>query len=608
MGGRFAHRLPWGAEIVEGGARFRLWAPTQSAVELVVADTDHALAMRDAGNGWFEVTTDAVKIGRGYGFALADGSLVPDPASRAQMGDVHGFSRLTDPLAYEWKTPDWKGRPWKEAVIYELHTGTFSQDGRFDGVAQDLDRLTGLGVSALEILPVAQFSGDRGWGYDGVLLYAPHSAYGGPEELKRLIDAAHERELMMLLDVVYNHLGPDGNYLQLYAPGFFHPERNTPWGSAIAFDHGPVREFFIHNVLYWLEEFRFDGLRFDAIDQIEGQTEQPILAEMARAVRKRFPDRHIHLTIEDDHNSTSLLKFDECNRPVLFTAEWNDDWHHAVHALLTGERDGYYQDYADAPARRIAETLAQGFGYQGEASPYRGGRRRGEPSAHLPPTAFIDFLQNHDQVGNRAGGERITSLAQPEEVEAALAVLLLSPHIPLLFMGEEYGERRPFQFFADFKSDLADAVRKGRSEEFRNNHAFSEAFAQNIVPDPNSPETFAASRLSPARSRRSDAAARAKLIKSLIQARFTHIVPKLPKIGGHAGKVEAIDRAAFTVRWRCADGEALKLSANFGDEEARLPESDAGTLIFAHPEGAAAALAQGRLPPRSVVASMTGRN
>jgi maltooligosyltrehalose trehalohydrolase len=236
----------------------------------------------------------------------------------------------------------------------------------------------------------------------------------------------------------------------------------------------------------------------------------------------------------------------------------------------------------------------------------RGGRRRGEPSAHLPPTAFIDFLQNHDQVGNRAGGERITSLAPSERVEAALAVLLLSPHIPLLFMGEEYGERRPFQFFTDFKSDLAEAVRKGRSEEFRNNQAFAEAFAQNIVPDPNSPETFAASRLSPARSRRGDAAARA--IKSPIQTRFAHIVPKLPKIGGHAGKVEAIDRAAFTLRWRCADGGALKLSANFADKEARLPESDAGTLIFAHPEGAAAALAQGRLPPWSVVASMTGRN
>lgn len=608
MGGRFAHRLPWGAEIVEGGARFRLWAPAQSEVKLVIADTDHALAMKDADEGWFEVTTDAVKIGRGYGFALADGSFVPDPASRAQMGDAHGFSRLTDPLAYEWRMADWKGRPWEETVLYELHIGTFSEDGSFDGVARDLDRLADLGVTALELLPVAQFSGNRGWGYDGVLLYAPHSTYGGPEGLKRLIDAAHARGLMMLLDVVYNHFGPDGNYLHLYAPAFFDPVRKTPWGSAIAFHQKPVREFFIHNVLYWLEELRFDGLRFDAIDQIEDQTEEPILAEMAREVRKRFPDRDIHLTFEDDHNSTSLLKFDDRNRPILFTAEWNDDWHHAVHALLTGECGGYYQDYADAPARRIAETLAEGFGYQGEPSPYRGGRMRGEPSAHLPPTAFIDFLQNHDQVGNRAQGERITSLAAPEVLEAALAVLLLSPHIPLLFMGEEYGERRPFQFFTDFKGDLAEAVRKGRSEEFRNNQAFAEAFSMNLVPDPNSPETFAASRLAPVRSRRGDAAARAKLIKSLIQARLVHIVPELPKIGGNAGKVEAIDQTAFTVRWRFADGGSLRLSANFADKEARLPEREVGTLIFAHPEGAATALAQGRLPAWSVVASMTGRN
>jgi maltooligosyltrehalose trehalohydrolase len=608
MDGRFAHRMPWGAEIVERGARFRLWAPAQSEVELVVADTDHTLPMRDADGGWFEVTTDAVKIGRGYGFALTDGSFVPDPASRAQIGDVHGFSRLTDPLAYEWKAPGWKGRPWKEAVLYELHTGTFSQDGGFDGIARDLDRLAGLGVSALELLPVAQFAGDRGWGYDGVLLYAPHTAYGGPEELKQLIDAAHERELMMLLDVVYNHFGPDGNYLQLYAPGFFHPQRKTPWGAAIAFDQRAVRDFFVHNVLYWLEEFRFDGLRFDAIDKIEDQTDEPILAEMAREVRTYFADRHIHLTIEDDNNSTRLLEFDGHNRPCLFNASWNDDWHHAVHALLTGERDGYYQDYADAPTKRIAESLVQGFGYQGEPSPFRGGRRRGEPSAHLPPIAFIDCLQNHDQVGNRAVGERITSLAPAEALEAALAVLLLSPHIPLLFMGEEYGERKPFQFFTDFKSDLAEAVRKGRSEEFRNNQAFAEAFAQNIVPDPNSPETFAASRLSRVRSRGGDAAARAKLIRSLIQARFAHIVPKLPNIGGHAGKVEAIDGGAFTVRWRFADVGVLKLSANLADKEARLPESDAETLIFAHPEGAAAALAQGQLPPWSVVASMNGRD
>jgi len=600
MPARFAHSLPWGAEMEDGSVRFRLWAPAQKKVSLVVADTDKALPMTSSGGGWFEIVTDAVEAGRGYGFGLADGQFVPDPAARAQMGDVHGFSRLVDPRAYDWRTPDWKGRPWEEAVLYELHTGTFSEDGTFDGVARDLDRLVDTGITAIEIMPVAQFAGNRGWGYDGVLLYAPHVAYGGPEGLKRLVDAAHERGLMILLDVVYNHFGPEGNYLHLYAPDFFHPERHTPWGGAIAFDRKPVREFFVSNVLYWLEEFRFDGLRFDAIDQIDDPSDEEILVEMAREVRALFPDRHTHLTVEDDHNSTRLLKFDG-GKPLLFTAEWNDDWHHAMHALLTQEDAGYYQDYADAPARRIAETMAQGFGYQGEPSPFRGGRKRGEPSAHLPPTAFIDFLQNHDQTGNRAQGDRITTLAKPEAVEAALALLLLSPHIPLLYMGEEYDERRPFQFFTDFKGDLAEAVRKGRKEEFRNNKLFAEAFAKNLVPDPNARETFSESMLKPETTQRT------ALIKRFIAARFQHVVPRLKAIGGHAGKVEAIKGDAFAVSWRFGDGGKFALVANLADAPAALSLPPLGAAVFAHPEGAGDTFAEGTLPAWSVVATLSQR-
>lgn len=596
MAARFAHALPWGAELVDDGARFRLWAPGQDMVSLH-AEAGATVPMAKMDAGWFEVVTDAVPVDTGYSYVLSDGMRVPDPAARAQMGDVHGPSRLVDPKAYNWRTPDWKGRPWEEAILYELHTGTFSLDGTFDGIAQDLDRLIDLGVTAVELMPVAQFGGNRGWGYDGVLLYAPHVAYGGPEGLKRLVDTCHERDFMVLLDVVYNHFGPDGNYLHLYAEDFFHAERHTPWGAAIAFDRAPVRQFFVHNVLYWLEEFRFDGLRFDAIDQIKDPSKEEILAEMAREVREKFPDRHIHLTIEDDENTTRLLQYDAGGMPRLFTAEWNDDWHHAMHALLTGEDAGYYQDYADAPGKRVAETMTQGFGYQGEPSPFRGNKKRGQPSAHLPPTAFIDFLQNHDQAGNRAQGDRITTLAEPQAVEAALTLLLLSPHIPLLFMGDEYGETRPFQFFTDFTGDLAEAVRKGRNEEFRNNAAFAEAFTKNQVPDPNALSTFAASVLAPTATPRLD------LVKDLIAARHTHIVPRLAGAPGNAGTLDAIDGNAFAVSWRLGDGATLTLAANLSDTPAVRPGDATGGPFFAYPQEMD--VTTRTLPPWSVIATLS---
>lgn len=597
MTARFAHSLPWGTELIDGGARFKLWAPAQNKVS-VLSENGARIPMTKTTDGWFEVTTDAVSPGDGYHFVLADGARVPDPASRAQMSDVHGMSQLVDPLSYEWQTPDWKGRPWEEAVIYELHAGTFSPEGSFDGVTRDLDRLVDMGVTAIEIMPVAQFGGDRGWGYDGVLLYAPHTAYGGPVGLKHLVDAAHERDLMIVLDVVYNHFGPDGNYLHLYAPDFFDPKRRTPWGAAIAFERKPVREFFFHNMLYWLEEFRFDGLRFDAIDQIRDASDEPLLIKMAREVRARFPDRHIHLTIEDEDNSTRLLKYDDDNRPRVFTAAWNDDWHHAMHALLTGENAGYYQDYADAPTKRIAETMVLGFGYQGEPSPYHGGRKRGESSAHLPPIAFVDFLQNHDQVGNRARGDRLTHLAPAPAVEVALTLLMLSPHIPLLFMGEEYGEKNPFYFFTDFTGDLAEAVRKGRNNEFRNNQAFAEAGAEDLIPDPNALSTFTASKLAPKTTER------AQFVKRLIAARFEHIVPRLTRIGGDAGTVEALEGNAFAVSWKLADGAKLMLIANFADTQATLPLKEVGVPFFTYPD---ASLAQDNLPPWSVVVSISGQ-
>lgn len=600
MQDRFAHSKPWGAECLTGGARFRLWAPAQQSVGL--ACERGSLPMRRDDDGWFEIETDAVPVDGAYAFELADGRRVPDPAARAQIADVHGASRLIDPLAYRWRSARWRGRAWEQAVVYELHVGCFTPEGTFDGVRSKLDHLVELGVTAIELMPIAQFSGARGWGYDGVLLYAPHVAYGGPEGLKRLIDEAHERELMVLLDVVYNHFGPDGNYLHLYAPEFFDESRHTPWGAAIAFDRRPVRDFFVHNALYWLQEYRFDGLRLDAIDQIADDSQETILEEIARLVRRSITDREIHLTTEDDRNITSLHERDADGRPKLYTAEWNDDWHHAVHVALTNEDEGYYQDY-QRPWPCIARALAEGFVQQGDPSPFRDGRRRGEPSAHLPPTAFVNFLQNHDQIGNRALGERITRLAPGEAVEAALALLLLAPHIPLLYMGEEWGELRPFLFFADFKGDLGRAVREGRRKEFSKWPQFQAPENRERIPDPNDPATFAASKLDWDLLDSRPHQRRLELVTALLRMRSFEIVPWLEGIGGNSGRADMLSDTAFHVAWRLAGSTRLCVWANLSAAECSVPPAPRGDLYLLHetPQGAERALAKGRMVPWSVV-------
>ena len=403
----------------------------------------------------------------------------PIPASRAQADDVHDPSVVVDPRRYAWRNTDWRGRPWRETVLYELHAGVL---GGFRGVARELPRLAALGITAVELMPVNDFPGRRNWGYDGVLPYAPDAAYGTPDELKALVDAAHDHGLMIFLDVVYNHFGPDGNYLSLYAPQFFREDRHTPWGPAIDFRRPEVRGFFTENVLYWLMEYRFDGLRFDAVHAI---LDQDWVDEMAAAVRATVePGRHVHLVLEH-HNDASHLGKD-------IDAQWNDDGHNVLHVLLTGEDGGYYLDYADQPAWKLARCLAEGFIYQGEHSRYTG-EPRGMPSGHLPPTAFVLFLQNHDQIGNRAFGERLTDAGGPAALEAAIALLMLCPQIPLLFMGEESASRTPFLFFTDHRAELADAVREGRRDEFARFPAFADPASRERIPDPNAPETFAAS-------------------------------------------------------------------------------------------------------------------
>jgi malto-oligosyltrehalose trehalohydrolase len=584
MGAEFARQLPFGATVAGDRTTFRLWAPAQREVAVVV-DGGSPVAM-NLKDGLFEATVPC-PAGARYQFKLADGLLVPDPASRAQADDIHGPSLTVDPRAYRWRNPGWMGRPWRETVLYELHPGAF---GGFRGVAGRLGELADLGVTAVELMPIADFPGRHNWGYDGVLPFAPDGAYGTPDDLKSLVDRAHDLNLTIFLDVVYNHFGPDGNYLGAYAPDFFRSDIKTPWGPAIDFRREEVRRFFTENVLYWLMEYRFDGLRFDAVHAI---SEPDWLDEMAAEVRRTVePGRHVHLVLEHDGNIASHLAGD-------FDAQWNDDGHHVLHVLLTGEGGGYYADYADRPAEHLARCLTEGFIYQGEPSRHRGGELRGTPSKDLPPTAFVLFLQNHDQIGNRAFGERITALAKPEAVEAAVALQLLAPQIPLIFMGEEWGAKTPFLYFTDHNPELAEAVRRGRREEFASFAAFSDPAAQARIPDPNAEETFQRSIPEPFDPDDEADVSRCRLYRRLLGIRHDTIAPHLD--GARSLGASAVSEAAVVARWRLGNGTVLTIATNLG-RQAVAVEPETTPLLFESRDGAGAELAEGRLPPLTTVA------
>ena len=565
----------WGAEFVAADTvRFRVWASGQESVTLRL--TGKEFKMNPAEEGWFEFSTSGISPGAEYNYVLADGTVLPDPASRGQKSNVNGPSLVVNPESYRWQNTQWQGRPWEETVFYELHVGTFTPEGTFSAAIKKLPYLADLGITAIEILPVSQFGGNRGWGYDGVLLYAPHSAYGTPDDLKAFVDAAHSYGISVVLDIVLNHFGPEGNYLPLISPEFFHKERMTPWGPGIAYDVDAVRRYITEAPLYWLKEFNLDGLRFDAIDQIEDSAEKHVLIEIAERIRTEITDRPVHLTTEDSRNVIFLHPRDEEGVTPLFSGEWNDDFHNAVHVFATGETHAYYQDFADEPEKHVARALAEGFAYQGEVSAHSG-EARGVNSASQPPVAFVDFIQNHDQTGNRAHGERLVSLAGVERTKVLLAALLLSPHIPLLFMGEEYGENNPFLFFTDFHGDLAKAVREGRAKEFEGHSGYE----GDSVPDPNAESTFMQSKLDWKKLESHEGQSWLALTRALLTLRQQRIVPLLATAGGNSGQVVSTAEGFLAVTWTLPKG-TLSLALNIGERKQTLPDLP-GETVFAWP-------------------------
>ena len=560
------HRMRFGAEVLGGGGvRFSLWAPGAHRVELRLEGHDAPIPVERDGEGWASVVVAAAGPGARYRYRVDGGLVVPDPASRFQPEDVHGPSEVIDPRSFDWTDGAWRGRPWPEMVFYELHVGTFTTEGDFAGVQERLDHLADLGVTAIELMPVADFPGRRNWGYDGVLPFAPESRYGRPEQLKALVQACHARRLAVFLDVVYNHFGPEGNYLGAYASPFLSARHRTPWGDAINFD-GPgsevVRAFFRDNALYWIEEYHFDGLRLDAVHAIRDDSPVHILEEIGRAVQDGpGGSRHVHLVLEDDRNESRYLRLGGRGRP-LYAAQWNDDIHHALHAQCTGERGGYYADYPD-PIGALARCLTEGFAYQGEHSPYRG-RPRGEPSRDLPPTAFVSYLQNHDQVGNRAFGERLSALAPAAAVRAATTLLLLAPSPPMLFMGEEWAATEPFLFFCDLGNDLGPRVAEGRLAGFARFAEFAALERRDEIPAPEDEATFRCCVLRWEALTRPGHREWREWVRALLDLRRREITPRLHSVRPGPACCERVGESGLAVEWTLGDGAVLRLVANLG--------------------------------------------
>jgi maltooligosyltrehalose trehalohydrolase len=584
--------LSRGASVLpDGSIRFEVWAP--KARRVVVSMPGNTvpgpLELVSTGGGLFSGVAPALSSATDYGYSIDDGPLRPDPVSRCRPAGVHGPSRIVEPSSFTWSDQAWRGRPSNELVIYELHVGTFSPEGTFQAVIERLPLLRSLGITALEIMPIAEFPGGRNWGYDGVSLYAPQSTYGGPDAFRRLVDACHGEGLAVVLDVVYNHLGPEGNYLSEFGP-YFSDRHRTLWGEGWNLD-GPdsdeVRRYIVDNALYWVTEFHVDGLRLDAADKIIDFSALHILEEIVSAVRRQADalGREVTLIAESDANDPRFVRPQEMGGYGL-DAQWTDDFHHAVHVALTGERQGYFADFGGVGP--VAKTLADRFVNDGRYSPYRR-RRYGRPARDVPADRFVVCIQNHDQVGNRAAGERLSTLVPPAALRLGAAVLLLSPYVPLLFMGEEYGETNPFLYFVSHGDpELVQAVRDGRRREFA-------AFGwEGAVPDPQSEDTFARSRLDWSRRSAGQHAALQALYTDLLRLRQEE-----PALRPPASLVlVAHDEREQWVSLRLSQPKSELLAGfNFGRAECRIPgvSADRSTLLLSTEDPAYGGAGKARL-------------
>lgn len=579
---RCHHTMPFGARLHDsGGATFRLWAPGAQSAELVLHAGSGAPRPHPAEadtQGWWECTLAEAQAGNLYQWRIDGQLMVPDPASRQNPEGPHQPSAIVDPKQFEWD-PTWAGRPWHETVLYELHVGTFTPEGTFLAACDRLQELADAGITAIELMPVANFAGRFGWGYDGVLPFAPHHAYGTPDDLKHLVQAAHRLGMMVFLDVVYNHFGPDGNYLHAYAPEFFSKTKKSPWGAAINFD-GPgsetVRDFFIQNALYWIQEFRFDGLRLDAVHAIDDGSATHVLDELSAAVRAATHGRHVHLVLENEDNGYRHLAAKP--EPGRYDAQWNDDFHHVLHVAMTGETHRYYHDYGNEPLDLLARAFTHGMVFEGSERK-DGARIHVEATPPQPLSALVNFAHNHDQVGNRARGERLGELVPPDAKMLPTLLALLTPAIPMLFFGEEFGAPEPFLYFADWEGELREAVRAGRKREFGHEEA-------NDLPDPCSEATFQASRPDRARLKTEAGQAWLREVKGALDARRRFITPRQALLLTGKHSTQRIGERGLAVQWRYSDGQMLSLELNLGAETIQVPAQHLGPVepqaVFSH--------------------------